>query len=369
MSLTDNKLAILEHSFGQLADGRAAKLYTLRNANGLLAKITNYGAILTELHAPDNTGKLDDIVLGRASLNDYEAGHPYFGAIVGRVAGRISRAQFKLNQKIYRLPANNGSNCLHGGPQGFDRQLWDARSFELDGQPYLELSYIDPDGSNGFPGNLKCRVCYSLSDTDELRITYWAQCDQACPLNLTNHSYFNLNGHQAGPITDHQIQLFADHRACAATDGTLLGKKVPVEQGLNDFRQAIRLGSLQALDTRNADTHYFLPAGRTAEPTAAAKMTAPISGRVLEAWTTEPGLQFYAGLHLNEATGGKNKNHAEYPALSGFCLETQDYPDAVNQPELGHNILLPGQTFESTTCFRFSTTESIDLRGSSQKLP
>ena len=361
MSLIQNKLSLVEHPYGQLADGRVAKLYTLRNANGLLAKITNYGAILTELHVPDKSGQLDDIVLGRASLDDYVAGHPYFGAIIGRVAGRISRAQFKLNQQFHRLPANHGSNCLHGGPHGFDRQLWDAHSFELEGQSYLELSYTDPHGHNGFPGNLKCRVCYSLSDANELRIAYWAQCDQASPLNLTNHSYFNLNGHRAGPITDHQIQLFADHTACAATDGTLLGKKAPVVQGLNDLRQAIRLGSLPTLDTRNADTHYFLTTGRTPEPTAAAKITAPTSGRVLEAWTTEPGLQFYAGLHLNEAAGSKNKNQAEYPALSGFCLETQDYPDAVNQPDLGQSsILRPGQVFESTTCFRFSTTAAQD---------
>lgn len=351
--------SIAEHRYGQLPDGRTAKLFTLHNANGLLAKITNYGGILTELHVPDHSGQFDDIVLGRAGLEDYVTGHPYFGAIIGRVAGRISQAQFNLDQQDYRLPANHGPNCLHGGQHGFDAQLWDAHCFEYKGQAYLELNLLDPDGSNGFPGNLKCRVRYSLSDTNELRIEYWAQCDQASPLNLTNHSYFNLNGHQAEPITDHWVQLFASHIACAAEDGTLIGKKLPVEVGLNDFRQAIPLGSLPTLDSRNADTHYFLPTGRTAKPKAAAKIIAPASGRVLEAWTTEPGLQFYTGLHLDAVATGHNKQQAKYRALSGFCLETQDYPDAVNQPDLGATILRPGQVFESTTCFRFSTTETI----------
>ena len=173
------------------------------------------------------------------------------------------------------------------------------------------------------------------------------------PINLTNHSYFNLNGHKAGSIANHQVQLHASHIACSSEDGSLIGIKEPVEKGLNDFRQGVQLGSLSALDNRNADTHYFLFAGRTVEPQAAAKITAPSSGRVLEVRTTEPGLQFYAGLHLNPTEKYQNKQAARYRALSGFCLETQDYPDAVNKPELGNSVLYPDQIFESTTCFRF----------------
>ena len=353
-------MSISEHPYGRLADGRTVKLYTLRNSQGLTAKLTNYGGIITELHVPDHAGNFDDIVLGCNNLETYTKKHPYFGAIIGRVAGRISQAQFELDQKIYRLPANQGSNCLHGGLHGFDSQLWDAHYSEIQGQAFIELSLTDPDGSNGFPGKLQCKVRYSLSDANELRIEYRAQCDQATPLNLTNHSYFNLNGHQAESITDHLIQLLASHRDCAANDGTLTGKMVPLEVGLNDFRDGIELGSLSTLDNRNADTHYFLPAGRSAEPKAAAKIVAPTSGRVMEVWTTEPGLQFYAGLHLDATVRNQNKQQAIYPALSGFCIETQDYPDAVNRPDLGCTLLRPGQVFESTTCFRFSTIEAMD---------
>lgn len=355
MSINPN---VLVHPYGPLADGRTAQLYTLRNAGGLVAKITNYGGILTELQVPDRTGQFQDIVLGRASLEGYLAGHPHFGAITGRVAGRISGAKFTINEQSYQLIANNGPNCLHGGLDGFDRRLWQAKTMEIEGSPCLELKLHDPDGSNGFPGNLACTVRYILSDANALTIHYSATCDRSTPLNLTQHSYFNLNGHQAGSMADHAIQLFADHTACAAPDGSLLGKKSAVRLGYNDFRNPTKLAALARHDNGNVDTHYFLPAGRTPNLKRAARIYAPESGRILEAWTTEPGLQFYAGLHLETPPGVHNKDQAQYQALSGFCLETQDYPDSINQPQLGSARLNPGQLFQSTTCYRFMTAQS-----------
>jgi len=339
--------------FGNLSTGEAASLFTLTNKNGLSAKITNYGGILVALSVPDRDGKFADIVLGKDSLDDYASGHPYFGAITGRVAGRISSAQFTLEGKTYPLAANNGPNCLHGGLKGYDQLVWAAETINDHGVNKLRLSIIDPDGSNGFPGTVECTVIYALLDDNTLEIAYTASTDKTTPLNLTNHSYFNLKGSGEGDILGHEVQIFADSVASIDANGTLLGRRDLVVDGFNDYRDPVVLGS-RDLNGNNADIHFFLKNARTQLPQVAAIVHEPTSGRTLEVFTTEPGVQFYAGLSLSADAPEVGKDGVIHGAMTGFCLETQDYADSVNCPEMGDAILRPDEPFSSTTLYRFS---------------
>ncbi len=339
--------------FGNLSTGEAVSLFTLTNKNGLSAKITNYGGIIVALSVPDRDGKFADVVLGKDSLEDYAAGHPHFGAITGRVAGRISGAQFTLAGKNYPLAANNGPNCLHGGLKGYDQLLWTAEIINDHGVDKLRLSIIDPDGSNGFPGTVECTVTYALLDDNTLEIAYTACSDKTTPLNLTNHSYFNLKGSGEGDILDHEVQIFADSVASIDANGTLLGRRDPVVDGFNDYRNPVVLGSRE-LNSNNADIHFFLENGRTKLPQVAAIVHEPTSGRTVEVFTTEPGVQFYAGLSLSADAPEVGKDGLIHGAKTGFCLETQDYADSINCPEMGGAILRPDEPFSSTTLYRFS---------------
>lgn len=347
-------MSIQSKAFGTLPSGEAVSLFTLTNKNGLCAEVTNYGGILVALNVPDRTGKFADIVLGKDSLEGYLAGHPHFGATTGRVAGRISNATFTLEGKTYKLEANNGTNCLHGGLYGYDKLVWNAEIINDHGIEKLRLSVVDPDGSNGFPGNVECSVTYALLDDNTLEIGYKATTDKTTPLNLTNHSYFNLKGSGNGDVLKHEVQISADTVATVDENSTLIGKRDPVVAGFNDYREPIALHTLKELVGDNADIHFFLENGRTADPKPAAVVREPESGRIMEVFTTEPGVQFYAGLSLSEDGPEIGKNDAIHGPCTGFCLETQDYANSVNHPEMGGAILKAGDTFTSTTLYRFS---------------
>ena len=348
---------IQENSFGNLLNGAPVRLFTLRNSQGCCAKVMNYGGILVSFEVPDREGKLTDIVLGKDCLEDYLAGHPYFGAIVGRVAGRIGAGRFTLEGKTFELAQNNHANCLHGGLEGFDKLLWAASIVGTEDAPRLQLKLDDPDGHNHFPGNVSCTVTYELLETNALKVTYEATTDRATPLNLTNHSYFNLDGHDSGDVLDHQVQILADRVGSVDDTSTLVGRLDPVRAGYNDYREPVTLAQRDRLEVGNADIFFRHSEGRTPEPKRVACVYSPRSGRSLDVLTTEPGVQFYAGLALSEDGPERGKDGATYPPLSGLCLETQSYPDSVNCPEVGDAILRPGQVFRSTTIYQFGVRD------------
>jgi aldose 1-epimerase len=346
-------MSIRTQDYGKLPTGEEVSLFTLTNKNGLRAEIMNYGATLISLHVPDRKGDLADIVLGKDSLDEYVEGHPCFGSTCGRVAGRIGGGTFEIDGKTHSLETNDGGiNNLHGGPEGFHMMLWSAKIIDDFGVTKLVLSLTDPDGHNGFPGTVHCTVTYALLDDDCLEIHYEATTDRTSPFNPTNHSYFNLKG--SGNILEHTVQIFADSVATVDEHSTLLGRRDPVVAGYNDYQSPIKMGSLEKLEVGNADIHFFLNEGRSKLPKLAATLKEPTSGRAMEVLTTEPGLQFYAGLSLSKDAPDSGKGGVIQEPMDALCLETQDYPDSINYPEMGGAILKPGQTFKSTTVFRFS---------------
>lgn len=339
--------------YGLLPDGRTVTLFTLTNRSGMRIRIIDYGGIIVSLEVPDRHSESGhtDLVLGKDDLQGYLNGHPHFGCITGRVAGRISGGQFTLEGKKYTLETNNGPNTLHGGTEALHQVLWDASILNRDGIEKLRLSTLDPDGSNGFPGNLQCTVSYALLEDNTLEIIYTSSCDQSTPLNLTNHSYFNLAGESSGDVFGHKVQILSDAIAPVDENSTLIGKRETVRTGFNDYREPITLNEYRPLVVANADIHYFLEDGRSTSPRLIASVEEPRSGRILEVLTTEPGVQFYAGLSLENELG---KNGHYYGPSAGFCLETQDYPDSVNYPELGQALLSAEEVRQSTTLYRFS---------------
>ena len=346
-------MPIQQQPYGQTTNGSEVSLFTLSNKNGLKAEITNYGGILVSLWVPDRAGQLADIVLGKPDLRGYLNGHPYFGALTGRVAGRIIGAEFSSGGRSYQLDANNGAHCLHGGLDAWDKQVWEASIVQADGTEKLQLKYLDPDGKNHFPGNLATTVTYALLEDNALEICYAAECDQDTPFNPTNHSYFNLSGEAAGTVLDHRVQIVADRVADALPDMTLTGKALPLSRQLNDLREPIRIGDLSELSHRNVDTHYFFPDGRTDQPRPVAQVHDPKSGRTLELQTTEPGVQFYAAINLSVEAPDTGKDGKAYPQYGAFCLETQDYPNSIHHPQLGSAFLKAHQPFYSCTRFCF----------------
>ncbi len=343
--------------YGKTPDGTPVQLYTLNNSSGMMAKVMTYGAILTELHAPDRNGRSGDVVLGFDSLQGYLAGHPYFGANVGRVANRIAGGRFTLDGKEYKLAANNGPNTLHGGLKGFDKVVWKAgNALATPDGATVSFTYRSRDGEEGFPGNLTATVTYTLTDNNELRVTYAATTDKATPVNLAHHSYFNLAGPAAGDVLGHEVTLFADKYT--PVDDTLIptGKVAPVKGTPLDFTTphtiGERIGELKG-EPGGYDHNFVLRGGGSKEPVLAARVSEPKSGRVMEVLTTEPGLQFYTGNFLDGTL--KGKGGVVYKKHAGFCLEAQHFPDSVNRPEFPSVILRPGQTYTQTTVYRFST--------------
>lgn len=345
----------LGERFGELPGGRAAQVFTLRNGRGVCARVSDFGARLLSLEVPDRHGTLGNVVLSLKTLADYRNDPAYLGATVGRVAGRIGGGRFSLGGSDYRLACNSEQYCLHGGEHGFSSQLW--QSAAVDGNS-VELRYLEPRERNGFPGDLDCSVRYELRDDNTLALHYRATTSADTPFNPTHHSYFNLSG--GGDILSHEVQL-----ACAsivATDDDGRPCRRPVRAGYNDYQTPVTLSSRRVLDTGNADFYGILEEGRVANPRFAARVRDRESGRVLEVHTTEPGIVFYAGLGLDEnvrdvgtGTGtGEGEWEGAYRRHAGLCLETQDYADSINHPELGQAILRTGEVFSSTTEYRFS---------------
>jgi len=342
--------------FGEV-HGQAVQLYTLSNANGMRVSISNYGGVIQRIDVPDRNGALANVALGFRRLDDYVQRSPFFGALVGRFGNRIAYGKFTLDGQQYQLPINNGPHSLHGGPHGFHAQVWQAEH-ALDPRR-LELSLISPDGEEGYPGALSVNVTYTLTPDSAIRIDYRAATDQPTILNLTNHSYFNLAGEGSGDILAHVVELNADHYT--PIDATLIptGNLEPVRGTPLDFRtpqpieSRIRDGAEQLAFARGYDHNFVLNrAEDEAELVMAARVHEPTSGRLLEVWTTQPGVQFYTGNFLDATligTGGKIYRQAD-----GFALETQHFPDSPNHANFPSTELRPGQTFTSTTVFRFS---------------
>ena len=342
----------LKSAFNDSLDGKAIGLYTLTNANKLRVEISSYGATVIRLFVPDRSGKLEDIVLGYDDLAGYYQGKSYFGAIVGRYANRIAKATFSIDGKQYKLAANNGPNTLHGGIKGFDKVVWDAKQ-DSEG---ITFTYTSKDGEEGFPGNLVVTVRYELSNANELSIEYSAETDQSTVLNLSNHSYFNLDGQGKGDILQHELQIHAD--AFTPVDAELIptGEIRKVAGTPFDFTSPHKIGE-RVNDTAYDQIRYgigydhnFVLNGEAGRMKPAASVYSPGSGRTMEVLTTEPGVQFYCGNFLDGSAKGKG---SVYQKRYGFCLETQHFPDSPNQPSFPTSLLKPGEKFRSATIFRF----------------
>jgi aldose 1-epimerase len=332
--------AVSETVFGTTADGQEVKLFTLRNKNGLTARMMTYGATITELQVPDRRDAFTNVLLGAESFEAYARGFGGSASVIGRFANRIKNARFKIDGAEYQLAANNGKNHIHGGRKGFASVVWDGQA--LPERNAVRFSYLSKDGEEGYPGNLKVTVTYTLTDRNEFRVDYEAETDQATPINLTNHAYFNLAG--GGNILDHVLWLAADRYTPADPELIPTGEIAPVKGTPLDFTTPTAIGARieQLKPALNGYDHNFVINGGGKNLVLAARVTDPKSGRVMEARTTEPGVQLYTGNHLKHA---------------GLCLETQHYPDSINQPRFPSPLLRPGNTFKSTTVFAFSTSK------------
>jgi aldose 1-epimerase len=339
--------------FTDTLDQNIIGLYRLTNANGMEALVTNYGATVVSLLVADKNGKKGDVVFGYDSIQGYYNGRAYFGCVAGRYANRIANGQFRLDGKTYDLAKNNGPNSLHGGIKGFDKVVWTAK--QDDGG--LTLTYTSKDGEEGYPGNLTVTVRYSLNNDNSLQIDYSAVTDKATLVNVTNHSYFNLEGQGQGDILDHELQFNAD--GFTPVDSTLIptGEIRKVAGTPFDFTSPHKIGE-RINDTSDLQIKYglgydhnFVLNGETGKMKLAARVKAPISGRIMEVHTTEPGVQFYSGNFLNGSEKGKG---SVYGYRTGFCLETQHFPDSPNQPSFPSAVLKPGEEYRSTTVFKFS---------------
>ena len=351
------KPVLEKRAFGKTPDGTSVDLYVLTNTNGVQAKVITYGGIVTELHVPDRDGKFADVVLGFDDLKGYLGGHPYFGAIVGRYANRIAGAQFTLDGKTYKLAANNGKNSLHGGKKGFDKVVWKAEPANVDDGVGVLLRYTSPDGEEGYPGTLKTAVRYTLTNDNALRIDYEAATDKATPVNLSNHSYFNLGGHASGDVLGHVLMIAADKYTPVDANLIPTGEIKPVAGTPLDFRKpkpiGRDIGELKG-DPGGYD-HNFVLNGGDKKPFLAARAFEPKSGRLMEMFTTEPGVQFYTGNFLNGQE--KGKGGTVYRKHAGFCLEAQHFPDSVHHANFPSVTLKPGETYKQTTIYRFSTAK------------
>ncbi|MGC1201316.1 MAG: aldose epimerase family protein [Candidatus Acidiferrales bacterium] len=346
--------------FGKTKDGNAVYRYVLTNKNGIVATVMSFGATLVSLKVPDRNGKIADVVLGYDDLADYEQGKSYFGGTIGRYANRIAGGKFVLDGTTYQIPINDGPNSLHGGTTGFNKRVWTAVDRSRADAQVLELSYTSPAGEEGYPGTMKATITYTLpADTNELRLDYSASTDKDTILNLTNHSYYNLTGDPSHDILSHQLLLRA--REFTPVDATLIptGKVSSVEGTPFDYRKSTAIGARIGQDdeqlklAKGYDQNWVLEKSAKGGLQLAAEVYEPTSGRVLDILTTQPGIQFYSGNFLDGTVKGKGGQ--AYGHRTGFCLETQHYPDSPNHANFPSTELKPGQTFRSTTIIRFST--------------
>lgn len=344
---------VKKEAFGRLADGTAVDIYTLTNKAGLEARITTYGAILVSLKLPDRNGIFADVNLGFDGLEGYLGTHPYFGAIIGRYGNRIAKARFTLDGVAYALPPNNNGNTLHGGISGFDKVVWTAEPVRSADGAGVKLAYLSKDGEEGFPGNLSVTVVYTLTDANELRIDYEAVTDRKTPINLTNHAYWNLKGEGRGDVLGHVLQLEADAITAVDSAANLIptGEIAPVAGTPFDFTAPHAIGERIGQVEGGYDHNFVLRSGG-GTLAAAARVEEPESGRVLEIWTDQPGIQLYTGNFLDGTVVGKGGK--AYQKHFAFCLETQHFPDSPNHPNFPSTILEPGQTYRTTTVHKFS---------------
>jgi aldose 1-epimerase len=351
---------ISQAPFGNTPDGMPVAIYTLRNSKGMEARIMTYGGIVQSLKVPDRNGKFDDVVLGYDDLAGYLAnkGNPYFGALIGRYGNRIGGAKFMLEGKTCTLAINNGPNSLHGGIKGFDKVVWQAKPLLTADGPSLELTYFSKDGEEGFPGNLTVTATYTLTDNNELHVYFTATTDKPTVCNLTQHSYFNLRGQGNGDILGHEVYINSDKITPVDKDLITTGGYEPVAGTPFDFRKPTAIGARindpdQQLQYGPGYDHNWVinkPMGKLG---LEARVYEPTTGRVLEVWSTEPGLQFYAGNFLDGSITGKDGK--VYPRRSGFAMEPQHYPDSPNKPMFPSTELKPGETYQNTIMYRFST--------------
>jgi aldose 1-epimerase len=348
-------------AFGRLPDGESVEAWTLTGSAGFEMEVITYGGIVTRLLAPDREGRLADVVLGFNDLDSYLAGHPYFGAITGRVAGRTTDARFTFERKTYELARNDPPNHLHGGVQGFDKRVWTAKPVDpLSGGCSLRLSYRSPDGEEGYPGRVDISVIYTVTSDNVFVIETEAVTDQPTPFTLTHHSYFNLAGEASGSIADHELQIRSDRSVEVDEHMTLLGRYESVIGQGNDFRQPHRLGDAIPLLFQNHGDLYLIHKSGTENSDkiqTAARLVDPRSGRVLTVETTDAYLQLYTGVFLDGSLTGKSG--APYGRHAGVCLECHGYPDGANARGFADNILLPNYPQRHTTAYAFSTA-SVD---------
>ncbi len=351
-------VSITESDFGTTTAGEKVAKYTMENKKGIRVDVITYGGRITSLRTPDKSGKMDNVVLGFDSIEQYEKENPYFGALIGRYGNRIAKGKFSLDGTEYTLAKNNGENSLHGGLQGFDKKVWDARTEEGDDSVKLILTYLSADMEEGFPGNLTTTISYTLNKDNSLDVLYEAQTDKTTVVNLTQHSYFNLSGDFSKTILDHVLEINADK--FIPVDGGLIptGRLAPVEGTPFDFREAKVIG--KEIDADNEQIklgggydHCWVLNNQTAGYRSVAMAYHPETGRTLEVLTDEPGIQFYTGNFLDGTLPAPNGG--TYAHRSGFCLETQHYPDSPNQPEFPSVTLKPGDRYSTKTTFKFST--------------
>ncbi|HPT75196.1 MAG TPA: aldose epimerase family protein [Defluviitaleaceae bacterium] len=349
-------MSIVKTSFGKSKDGVEAFLFKLTNSKGMEVGITNYGAILVSIKVPDKAGNFDDVLLGFDQLDDYLKDHPYFGVVVGRHANRIENAEFTLNGKTYHLAKNDGNNHLHGGYEGFDKKFWEAEIININNRESIQLSYFSKDGEENYPGNLEVKVIYTLTEDNELIIDYYAVSDQDTVVNLTNHAYFNLKGHNKGDILDHQLMINADqftviNNECIPTGEIRNVKGTPMDfTSLRSIREGLLSDDEQIKCGKGYDHNWILNvSGKAAEK--AGELYEPESGRLMEFFTTKPGVQFYSGNFIDVV----GKAGAKYIKHSGLCLETQYFPNSLKHKHFPSAVLKAGDKYQHTTIYKFST--------------
>ena len=353
-SKNDGATSTSQKPWGKTPEGEDVTLYTLRNAKGMEMTVTNYGGRVVTLKTPDRTGQMADITLGFDSLDGYLKENPFFGALAGRYGNRIAKGRFTLDGVEYKLAVNNGENALHGGIKGFDKKVWSARQ---DGQK-LEMRYVSRDGEEGYPGTMTTVVTYTLTDDNEFRIDYDITTDRNTVKNVTNHAYFNLAGQGEGDILGHQITLYADRFTPVDAGLIPTGELRPVAGTPFDFREPHTIGErIDANDEQirfgKGYDHTYVLNGAMGSLHPVARVVEPKSGRVMEVSSTEPGVQFYTGNFLDGTLTGKGGK--VYKHRYGFCLETQHFPDSPNKPNFPTVVLKPGERYQSTTIYKFST--------------
>lgn len=351
--------SITHDTFGSLPNGQTVDEYTMTNAHGMVVKFITLGGCITAIDVPDRNGKPGNIVLGYKTLDGYNSDNMFFGAIVGRYANRIAKGTFTLNGETYHLPINNGANSLHGGTTGFNLQLWSVETKTVPDGVAAVLTYTSPDGQDGYPGTMKVQVTYTLEDSNALRLDYQATTDKPTVINLTSHDYFNLNGNGSGSALGQLVQINAN--SYTPTDATQIptGEISPVAGTPMDFRALRPVDSrihddfAQLLMAHGYDHNWVLNKAKPDELTFAAEAYAPKTGRIMKVYTTEPGVQFYTGNYIDGTVVGSDDKI--YRQGAGYTFETQHFPDSPNHPSFPSTVLNPGQTFKSTTIFRFST--------------